>query len=153
MSIEIFVLSNRQIVSLEVWQQAINNEGLQLTLSVDGPVDELHGFLPVELEGLASGFECDHCDVHEIAELYPDVDLGQNWKEALAFNSQGFEEDLAAYQAAAAYAKATDGIVFDPQESLVMSPQQAFAVASQYKADIPRMKELLSTTLPKLLKR
>ncbi len=81
------------------------------------------------------------------------MDLGQSWREAVAFNSQGFEEGLAAYQAAAAYAKATDGIVFDPQESLVMSPPQAFALARQYKADIPKMKELLQATVAKLHRR
>jgi hypothetical protein len=147
MSIEIFALSNRRVASFESWQRQIDIEQLRLLLPAEHPIDELRGFLPVQLEGMASGFECSHCDPREIVKLYPDVDLGAEWTEAIAFNSHGFDEGLAAYQAAAAYAQATDGVVFDPQESLVMSPQQAFGVAQRFKAEIPNMKESLETAL------
>jgi hypothetical protein len=152
MSIEIFALSNRRVASFNRWQEQIDVASLHLVLPTQGSIDKLHGFLPVRLEGNASGFECAHCDPNEVAKLYPNIDFGRNWTRAIAFNSQGLEEDLAAYQAAAAYAKATEGIVFDPQEGLVMSPQQAFAAAGQLKANIPKMKEILQAALAKLKK-
>jgi hypothetical protein len=92
MSIEIFALSNRRVASFNRWQEQIDVASLHLVLPTQGSIDKLHGFLPVRLEGNASGFECAHCDPNEVAKLYPNIDFGRNWTRAIAFNSQGLEE-------------------------------------------------------------
>jgi hypothetical protein len=143
MSMEIHVLSDRRLASLVEWQRAIDAAGLALTLSTDASIEELRGFLPVRAGDAATGFECFHRDGAEVTKSYGTVDFGREWRHALEFYWQGFDEGLTAYLAAAAYAKATDGVVFDPQDDVVMSPQRAFEVAEQMKADIPRAKAAL----------
>jgi hypothetical protein len=145
MSMEIFTLSDHRLTSLEDWQKSIDIMGVSLVLSTETSVGELRGFLPVRSGGVATGFECDRCQADEVMRLYGAVDFGRNWRCALAFNWRGFDEGLAAYSAAAAYAKAADGVVFDPQDGVVLSPQQAFNVAVKMKAEMPKVKEFLRT--------
>jgi hypothetical protein len=143
MSMEILVLSDRTLDTLEHWQQCISAHGVPLELPVETAIHDLKGFLPVRSEGQATGFECDHSPANEVMEIYGDVDFGRLWKHALAFNWHGPDEGLAAYQAAAAYAEATHGIVFDPQDGVVMDPRRAFGVAEKMKADFSKIKDLL----------
>lgn len=150
MSMEILTLSDRRLASMAEWQRAIDAAGLALALPIDVSIEELHGFLPIRAGDAATGFECDHCDAAELIKLYDTIDFGRVWRHALAFNWQGFEEGAAACMAAAAYAKAADGVVFDPQESIVMSPQRAIEYANEFKADIPRMNEMVRETLRRM---
>lgn len=150
MSMEIFTLSDRRLASLAEWQRAIDAAGLALTLPTDVSIEELRGFLPVRAGDAATGFECFHRDGAEVTRFYGAVDFGREWRHALVFYWQGFEEGAAACMAAAAYAKAADGVVFDPQESIVLLPQRAIDYANQFKADIPRMTELVRETLGKM---
>jgi hypothetical protein len=143
MSMEIFALSDRPLLSLADWQRSIDITGMSLVLPRDTSIDDLGGFLPVRLSGIGTGFECDHRHGRELMDFYGAIDFGRKWTYALAFNWHGFDEALAAYAAAAAYARAADGVVFDPQDGIVMSPQQAFEVVAKMKAELPKMKEAL----------
>jgi hypothetical protein len=143
MSMEIHVLSDRKLASIADWQTAIDAERLGFVLSAETPIDEQHGFLPVHWNGALTGFECDHHEADQVMKLNSAINSGRNWNYGLVFYWQGFDEGLTAYLAAAAYAKATDGVVFDPQDDVVMSPQRAFEVAEQMKADIPRARAAL----------
>jgi hypothetical protein len=147
-----FVLSDRRLASLAEWQRAIDSRGMRLSLSTGTPIDRLSGYLPVRSREVATGFECSHCNAEEIIALYQDIKFARAWSSAIAFNWHDFGEGLAAYQAAAAYAKAVDGVVFDPQESLIMSPEQAFAAAEQFETDMPKMREAVQATLANLRK-
>lgn len=42
---------------------------------------------------------------------------------------------VAAYSAAASYARMTEGVVFDPQEGAVMDPRATFDLAKQLAAE------------------
>lgn len=150
MSMEIFTLSDRRLGSIAEWQHAIDASRLALTLPTDIRIEELHGFLPIRVGDAATGFECAHRDAAEVIRFYGTIDFGREWRHALVFYWQGFEEGAAACMAAAAYAKAADGVVFDPQESIVLSPQRAIEYANEFKADIPRMKELVREGLRKM---
>jgi hypothetical protein len=144
MSMEITVLSDRRLRSLAEWQRAIDAEALGIALPTDTSIDELHGFLPVRWNGVATGFECSHCDPAEIMTLYREIAFGRKWTHALDFIWGGdFDEGLTAYMAAAAYAKAADGVVFDTQDGIVMSPQRALEVAREMKREIPKVKAAL----------
>jgi hypothetical protein len=149
MSMEVFVLSDRRLGSIAEWQGAVDAAGLALTLPADVRIEELHGFLPIRAGDVETGFECAR-DAAEVTRFYGTIDFGREWQHALAFNWQGFEEGAAACMAAAAYARAADGVVFDPQESIVLSPQRAIEYANEFKADIPRMKELARDGLRKM---
>ena len=136
MSMEIYVLSDRRLASIAEWQQAINQAGLDLRLPADAVFSDLSGFLPVRMNGLEVGFECDHWDVADVLDAsYHDVDFGRPWSHALAFRwGASFEANRAAWMAASAYAQATDGIVFDPQSGELVTPVRAAEIVHELEA-------------------
>jgi hypothetical protein len=147
MSMELMVLSDNRLPSIAIWQQAISTEGLRVTLLTEFSIDRLDGFVPVRSNDIMTGFECYHCDAREIFEQYPGVGFGRSWSDGFIFRWGGdLEECLAAYAAAAAYAKASDGILFDPQGGTLMSWQDALAA-------IPRIRQESEkwSALPKAL--
>lgn len=117
MSMEIWVLSDRQLKSTAEWQAAVDAESYPLQLSADVAFEALRGFFPMQLRGERSGCECYHDPADELIKTNPKVDIGHAWKYVLGFRWGG---DLSAMQsawmAAAAYAAATGGIVVDDQE-------------------------------------
>src|SRR6187402_2633803 len=126
MSMELMALSDRRLPSTVDWQQAIATEGLHVTLLTEFPIDKLDGFVPVRSNDIMTGFECYYCDFQEIFADHPEVRFGRSWSNCLIFRwGSDLDECLAAYAAAAAYAKASDGILFDPQEGLLLSWQEA----------------------------
>ncbi len=138
MSIEIYVLSDRQLSSIAEWQQAIAREGTDLLLDTSRPFEALSGHLPAHRGGQHAGFECDHWDPNEIIDNCPDVDFGHRWTKALAFRFGGdFLALWGAFVAAAAYARATNGVVFDDQSGEVLSPDQALQVARDTEKYLP----------------
>ena len=151
MSIDAYVFSDEPLSSLLEWQRAIDAERLNIVLPADGLIRELHGFLPVDSNGVATGFECSPCDPAEIMRQYSVVDFGRAWACCLAFYWRGdLEECLTALSAAAAYAKATGGVVFDPQDSLVTSAQQALQLARETNRDKDKWKRVIAEAIAKI---
>lgn len=129
MSMEICVLSDTRLDSVSEWQKALDAEGFAVRLSDDEPFAEISGFLPASLRDKQTGFECYHVDPREMIDTYDNVQFGREWKYALVFVWGGdFTEMQAAWMAATAYARATSGIVFDPQASQLLTASQAFEV-------------------------
>jgi hypothetical protein len=138
MSMEIHCLSDRQLDSIIDWQQAIDAQGFALKLSNSCPFASLKGFLPAQSGETETGFECYHDDPDELLVEYDNIDFGHSWKFALSFRWGGdLSECLAAYMAAAAYAKATDGVVFDSEEGQILTPQKAVECARQMETELP----------------
>lgn len=134
MSIELIVLSDRRFPSMAEWQHAIATAGLRIALLTEMSIDRLDGFVPVCANDTMTGFECYYCDFRDVLADHPDVTFGRSWTNCLIFRwGSDLDECLAAYAAAAAYAKASDGIVFDPQEGTLMSWQETLA-------EIPRIR-------------
>ncbi len=139
MSIEIYVLSDKQLSSIAEWQQAIDQQGTNLRLDTSRPFEALSGHLPAHRGDQHAGFECDHWPPSDIIESYPDIDFGHPWTKALAFRFGGDEFALwGAFAAAAAYARETSGVVFDPQEGEVFSPDKAAAMARDFEQSLPK---------------
>jgi len=139
MSIEASVLSDRSLSSTEEWQRAIDAEGFPLRLDATVVLSEADGFFPAYLGGKLTGFECHHDDAAEMIANYPEFDFGKPWKHAIGFRVGGnFTELYAAYMAAAAYARATDGVVWDGESGEVMSPDRAAEVTRDIERDLPR---------------
>jgi hypothetical protein len=137
-SMEIYVLSNRRLASMEEWGDAIAKEGFPLTLSEGRPLEALSGHLPAMWKGKHAGFECDHSNIEELLEEYPTVDLRGQWTQALEFRwGANLTACLAGYVAAIAYASATQGVVFDPQEAVAKTPSEARETARKIEAELP----------------
>jgi hypothetical protein len=139
MSIEIFVLSDRALGTIAEWQQAIDAEGFDLRLDTSRPFDALSGHLPAHRGEKHAGFECDHWDSKDVMdeEFCPGVDFGHAWTRALAFRFGGdFHALWGAYAAAAAYARATAGVVFDGESGEVLAPDKAVEVARDLEQEL-----------------
>lgn len=144
MSMEIWVLSDRQLKSTAEWQAAIDAEGYPLQLSDDVAFEALQGFFPMQLRGERSGCECFHDPADELIRENANVDFGHSWNYALGFRWGG---DLGAMQsawmAATAYAAATDGIVVDDQELKIRNAEEARHEVNDIVEGIPKMEEML----------
>ena len=139
MSIEIFVLSDRRLGTIEEWQKAIDAEGFDLRLDSSRPIEELSGYLPAHKGDRLAGFECDHFDPADLLDDCPDIDFGRRWKEMLAFRFGGdFHALWGAFAAAAAYARATGGIVFDGEAGKVLTPDEAAESARSTEPELEK---------------
>jgi hypothetical protein len=148
MSMEIYVLSDRPLSSMDEWQRAIAKEGSSLRISADRPIETLKGHLPAWWEEKRVGFECDHWDVRQIMAEYPDALFGRPWAHALAFRwGADLRACASAYMAATADAAASEGVVFDCEELKIKVPKQARETVRKIEAELPmfeaRMKEIV----------
>jgi hypothetical protein len=148
MSMEIHALSDRQLASIADWQQAIDAEGFGLRLSAARAFENLRGFLQAQSGEVKTGFECYHVDARQLLVAHDGLDFGRLWKFALSFRWGGnLAECLAAYMAAAAYVKATEGVVFDPQEGQILTPQKAVEFTRQMERELPAVQAELDRML------
>jgi hypothetical protein len=138
MSIEIHVLSDRKLASIGVWQQAIAAEAFALVLDPEVDFEKASGFVPASLSGRQSGFEMYHDDAAELMETYADTPglvFDHAWKHALSFRWGSLDhEGISAFMAATAYARATGGVVFDPQEGALIAPDRSKELAQRWAA-------------------
>jgi hypothetical protein len=127
---ELWVLSDAQLDSIADWQAAINAEGYPLDLSKDVSFQNLSGFLPCQLREERTGFECYHNDAIALMHQNANVNFGHVWKYALGLRWLGSKhtEAVAAWMAGTAYARATDGIVVNDQDSLLRTAAQSAEV-------------------------
>ena len=96
-------------------------------------------YRPIEAN-CTRGFECDHWDPNDVFENCPDIDFGRAWSIALAFRFGGdFLAMWGTYAAAAAYSRATDGVLFDGESGDIMQPDKAVAFARDLERDLPRL--------------
>ena len=145
MSMELLVFSDRRLHSMSEWQRAIDSERLGIVLPADASIDELRGFLPLHHYGKNTGFECHHYDAAEMMAFLRDVNFNHRWAQCLCFIwAADFDEALAASMASAAYAKAADGIVCDPQDDVIMSPREALDLARKLAVELPKAKQIVA---------
>ncbi|HEY8333649.1 MAG TPA: hypothetical protein VIQ05_07620 [Tardiphaga sp.] len=141
MSMEIYVLSKRCLTSMEQWQHSIDAAGVSLRLSTLTPLAQLRGALPVVIDLKRSHFECDHWDADDVSRAYPGAAFDRGSKYALAMRWGGdVDAGFSAYVAAAAYAKATNGVIFDCQEGKIISAQRAIEIANELKTSAAAVK-------------
>jgi hypothetical protein len=142
MAMELWVLSDRQLQFISEWQNAIDAEGFPLTLSDETPLENIDGYWPARLRDQTTGFECSDWPAVEFMGELPTINFGHTWKYVRAFRWGGdFNELRTAWIAGAAYARATEGVVFDDQEGLVRNAEQACAVARrEYEAPDPEIR-------------
>jgi hypothetical protein len=135
----LFVLSDRELGSISEWQAAIDAEGYPLQMAADIELKQHSGFLPAHLRGVLTGFECAHIPADEFMQEMPAVDFDRDWKFALEFDWLGSRESelLAAWMAATAYIEATNGVIFDGEESKFQLPSQARKIVQDLEHPSP----------------
>lgn len=139
MSMEIHVLSNKRLASIAEWQQAIDFEGFKLKLDPTVPLDAARGFLPALLHGKQSGFECYHDDIRDLMETYghvPYFKSGPAWKHVLSFRwGSLLHEGVSVFMAGTAYARATGGVIYEPEEGRALTLDEARETACQWEKE------------------
>jgi hypothetical protein len=144
MAMELFVLSDEQLNSLADWQDAIDGEGYPLRFEGNKSIVDLKGFLPARLREAKTGFECNVWPAEEFMHEMPGVDFGHEWKYVLAFRWGGnLNQVPAVWMAAAAYAKATNGVVFDEEEGKIRAAADARTVVHDIEREMPEMEAML----------
>ena len=139
MAMELYILSERMLGSIEEWQRSIDEGGFLLNLSTGVTFTHVSGFIPATLNGEDTGFECVHWPV---SNLSADLDIPSHWKYVLALRMIGkISEVAAAYMAASAYARATDGAVYDCEEGKFITAQRAAEIAREIEVVGPRIQE------------
>ena len=149
MSMEICVFSDNQLNATSEWQQAIDTASLPLRLSYEKPLAQAAGFLPAYLAGKPTGFEFRHRSLKDISASYSDINFGRNWKFAAVFIwGADLNEMQAAWMAAATYARATQGVLFDEQDGKLLSPDEALEAAQELKRTVPQAEAFLRSLIP-----
>jgi hypothetical protein len=145
MSMELHVLCDAVLPSIEAWQQAIDARGFQLRLSTERALPELRGALPVLLDAKLTAFECDHWSAADIMAAMPDIDFGRPWQHALAFRwGADLSACVAACIAAACYAEASGGVLLDDQDGRVLTPVEALDMARTNQQQMPLIEAALA---------
>jgi hypothetical protein len=145
MSMELYVISPKRLDTIQEWQKAINEFQFPIRLSEDVDFEKTSGFLPVLLNGKLSGFECDHWTIDDIKESlsFHHIALDPNLKHVLAFRWGGnFDELICATQASTAYALATGGLIFDPQEGEMLSNEKSLELAKNVEKEVEFLRSL-----------
>jgi hypothetical protein len=151
MSIEIYVLSDTQLNSIAEWQDAIDAEEFPLHLANDVPLDGRGGSLVAHLRDGATCIEYRVEDFDRLKECYKKINFGRDWKYLLAIPwIHGFDGLTAAWMAATAYARATSGVVFDPQESKLFDPAEACKVIEEMERTRPEAEKTLRNHVEQL---
>jgi hypothetical protein len=143
MSMELYVISPKRLATIEEWQRAVDELGFSIKFSPDTNFEKVGGFLPLQLRGKLSGFECDHWALEDITETYSELRIEPSWRYVLAFRWGGnYEELISVMQASAAYAVATGGLAFDPQENEILSNEKSIQLAKNIEKEVEFLRSL-----------
>lgn len=136
MSLELYVMSPRRLRSIQEWQRAVDKYGFPIKFAPDTDFDKVSGFLPLQLRGRLSGFECDHWPISDIQGTYG-INIDPSFKHALAFRWGGnYDELVSVTQASAAYSAATDGLIFDCEEGDFISNVKSVEIAKKIEEQV-----------------
>jgi hypothetical protein len=147
MSMQICVLTDSRLNSIVEWQQSIDAEGFPLRLSGSEPGRNLVAQLRDEETSIEYGIY----DFGKLKDTYRHVNFGRDWKYVIAFTwSSDFAEEIASWMAATAYARATDGIIFDEQEGKLFTPAESLEVTRDIERRRPELEAVLRTYVEQL---
>jgi hypothetical protein len=147
MAMQLCVLSDDRPNSISEWQKAIDAEGFPLRLSNADPERNLVAHLCDE----ETSIEYDVHDFNELKDAYRRVNFGRNWRYAISFTwCSDFAEEIAAWMAATAYARATNGVVFDEQEAKIFTPEESLKIARDTEQRRPAMEAMLRNYIEQL---
>ena len=149
MSTEICVLSDVRLASIAEWQASIKIEDFPLRLPEGEPLaGAAGGNLLTQLRDKQTIIEYSVVDFSELKLTYKNVNFGHDWKYVIAFTwSSDFDEELVAWMAATAYARATGGVIFDEHEGKLHTPEESVQILREIERRQPELKTLLQNHL------
>lgn len=152
MSMEICVLSNVRIASTAEWQLSIDAEEFPLRLPHQEPLAEtVGGHLQVQFGDKNTMIEYSVVDFSELKETYKNINFEHDWRNVLAFTwATDFKEEIAAWMAATAYARATHGVIFDEHDGRLLSPAESLGVVADLERSLPAKEAALLSFLQQL---
>ncbi|WP_162244783.1 hypothetical protein [Methylobacterium sp. Leaf469] len=143
MSMDLYVFYDGQFPNLIEWQKTIDGFGFDLKFSRDQILIGEGGLIKAKWKTRDASFEFRPCDFDKLTETYDDIDFGRRWSTAYAFYWSGLPECVAAYIAAVTLAQMRDGVVFDPQDSLILRDQEAIRMARENELLLPKIEASL----------
>lgn len=147
MSMQICVLADSRLSSIAEWQKAIDAEGFPLQLSDVDP----NRNLAARLRDEETNIEYSVHDFGQLKATYKHVNFGYDWTYAISFTwSSDFAEEIAAWMAATAYARATNGVIFDEQEAKIFTPEESLKIAYEIEQRRPAMEAMLRNYIDQL---
>jgi hypothetical protein len=147
MSMQICVLTDLPLSSIAEWQKAIDAEGFPLRLSNTDPYRDIAARLRDEETSIRYSVY----DFAELKETYKNTNFSRDWKYAISFTwSSDFAEEIAAWMAATAYARATDGAVFDQQVSKLFSPDESLQITQEIERVRPEKEAIFQAYIERL---
>jgi hypothetical protein len=152
MSMEICVLSDARIASTEEWQSSIDTEELPLRLPDHKLLTEtIGGRLQVQLRDEYTTIEYSIVDLQELEETYKNINFEHHWTNVIAFTwATDFKEEIAAWMAATAYARATQGVIFDEHDGRFLSPAESLELVTELERLLPAKEAALHSILQQL---
>ncbi|MFC6789410.1 hypothetical protein ACFQE0_07110 [Methylobacterium komagatae] len=130
MTMDFYMLCNRPLISAEEWQSAIDDLGFNLKIPLTRDVATAYGAMTAMWRGEPVVFEFSAFPYDEIQECYFDIDFGQTWPNAyVMYTGSSFSGLAGAIMAGVAIVNRTGGRFFEPQESLILKPDEAVRYA------------------------
>lgn len=141
MSVEVYVLSNKLLYSTNALQSNIDQLGFQLTVLTDRDWTVARGHVSASWKGQEAGFECSPAQLAGLKETYA-LNLGGPWDHAICFRFGTLPGCAGALIAAAAYAHATNGVLFETEDLKIFSPSDAITHARESELEVVRWEEI-----------
>lgn len=138
MSMSLYILSDGKLSSMGAWQQAIDTEGFPIRLPLRLPMSQAIGVLAIKYRDQGTAFEYRPRAAGDVMTEMKHIDFGRRWKFAFELIWGGdVNAGISAFAAAAAYARATGGVVLDCEQGKIISAQQAATIAIDLEKGIP----------------
>lgn len=144
MSMEIYLLSDRDVPSTQAWQKGIYALGFDVRFLDDKPLQAREVRLRSEYSKMPVLVELSQSNLAELREVFPRVAFPEHIKHVHILRwSISFEGTIAAYQAAAAYVGLVKGMMIDSEEGKLKSPDGAIERARGMATDVAVAQEAL----------
>lgn len=141
MAVELLViLAASRAPDWSSWNQALWAAHLPASLARSVDLQRHNGFLPVRVQGHATGFYFLIESASDLAQQYPalaTVALDKAVVYSLSYGAHA-EECAAAFLSASVLVSRFQGVVFDPQQGALLSLEQVNQGASQCLSLLPR---------------
>ena len=143
MAMELFVFSDKRPDTVAEWNATLADIGFDVVIDA-GRVADLSGSQPTKLRGHDVWIEYDHFDAAKFFEDQDYVKKERDWKYLLAFRwGSDIYAHPAVFMVAAAYAKATDGVVLDEWEPIFRKWDEVAEIARQADLETPKVEAWL----------
>lgn len=144
MSMEIYLLSDQDVPSTQVWQKGIDALGFDVRFLDDKPLQAGDMRLGGEYLKIPVLMELSQSNLAELREMFPHVAFPEQVAHVRILRwSISFEGTIAAYQAAAAYVGLVKGMMIDSEEGKLKSPDGAIELGRGMATDVAVAQEAL----------